>query len=106
MLHEGQNMEQNRKRVIWPVLLALFGLALCCLYGLHVYYVANSSLIYMPYAFENTDMHANLAWAKSIHEQGWLNPKPHHPYTPWMEKTATYNEWVSWWGGEAIFQQS
>jgi hypothetical protein len=51
-------------------------------------------------------MHANLLWARSILDQGWLNPNPHHPYADWMRGVGTPAEWLKWWGGAAIFQQS
>ena len=51
-------------------------------------------------------MYANLEWAKSIQEQGWLNPHPHHPYVTWMKPIGTLDDWTRWWGGEQIFQQS
>jgi len=51
-------------------------------------------------------MHANLLWARGIREQGRLNPVPYHPSTDWMQAFAPYQQWVEWWGGEQIFQQS
>lgn len=51
-------------------------------------------------------MHANLQWAASIREQGWLNPFPFHPYNSWMRDIAPPAQWVQWWGGEHVFQQS
>lgn len=98
--------EQGRFRIPPFAPYALAGLLLCLAYGLQVYFSANSSLIYIPYVSRYSDMHANLLWADSIVEQGWLNPKPHHPYNPWMRSVGTYPEFVTWWGGEAIFQQS
>ena len=51
-------------------------------------------------------MYANVKWADSIREQGWLNPHPYHPYVNWMQSIGTQDEWVRWWGGDQIFQQS
>lgn len=60
----------------------------------------------MDEAFTSSNMHANLLWAKTIQEQGWLNPRPYHPWMDWMKAIAPYSQWLQWWGGEQIFQQS
>jgi 4-amino-4-deoxy-L-arabinose transferase-like glycosyltransferase len=85
---------------------ALAGLALALLYGVHFFCCARSPLIQIPFIYQETDMHANLLWARSIQEQGWLNPQPYHPYVSWMQLIGTREEWLQWWGGSAIFQQS
>jgi hypothetical protein len=85
---------------------ALAGLALAALYGVHFFCCALSPLIQIQYINPESDMYANLLWARSIQEQGWLNPQPHHPYVSWMQLIGTREEWLQWWGGGAIFQQS
>ncbi len=60
----------------------------------------------MPLVFTRSDMYANLLWARSILDQGWLNPQPYHPYVGWMQLIGSREEWMQWWGGGAIFQQS
>jgi len=82
------------------------GSLLCLAYAYHVYVCAQSAMFYFPYVYKNSDMHANLLWAKSIQEQGWLNPNPHHPYADWMRQIGTFDEWRKWWGGTEIYQQS
>src|ERR1700687_2613802 len=86
--------------------LAAAGLVLTLLYSAHLFYCQHSALPFMDDAFINSDMHANLVWASGIREQGWLNPLPHHPWNNWMQTIAPYSEWVVWWRGENIFQQS
>jgi 4-amino-4-deoxy-L-arabinose transferase-like glycosyltransferase len=85
---------------------ALAGLALALLYGVHFFCCARSPLIQIPFIYQETDMYANLLWARSILDQGWLNPQPHHPDVSWMSLIGTREEWLRWWGGGAIFQQS
>jgi 4-amino-4-deoxy-L-arabinose transferase-like glycosyltransferase len=51
-------------------------------------------------------MNANLRWAQTIQEQGWINPAPYHPYNDWMRGIAPYEQWEKWWGGGQIYQQS
>jgi len=85
---------------------ALAGLVLTVLYGIHFLCCARSPLIQIRYLNQQTDMYANLLWAKSILDQGWLNPQPYHPFAAWMEPIGTRNQWIQWWGGGAIFQQS
>ena len=63
-------------------------------------------MLYFPFVFQASDMYANVKWADSIREQGWLNPHPYHPYVNWMQSIGTQDEWVRWWGGDQIFQQS
>jgi 4-amino-4-deoxy-L-arabinose transferase-like glycosyltransferase len=84
----------------------LAGFVLVCLYGIHLAYCEHSALPYLAYVFTNSDMNANLHAAAGIRAQGWLNPYPYHPYTTWMQGIAPYSQWVQWWGGERIFQQS
>jgi 4-amino-4-deoxy-L-arabinose transferase-like glycosyltransferase len=95
---------QPPKRHVWPFLLA--GFALTILYAANLRYCENSPLQYLDAVFLDSDMHANLLWAKGIAEQGWLNPVPFHPYTTWMQLVAPYPQWLQWWGGEQIYQQS
>jgi hypothetical protein len=92
------------KRHLWPFLFA--GFAITILYGVNLRYCERSPLQYLDAVFLDSDMHANLLWAKGIAEQGWLNPVPFHPYTSWMQMIAPYPQWVQWWGGEQIYQQS
>ena len=86
--------------------IALAGLGLVLLYGIHFFCCAGSPLIQIPFIYRETDMYANLLWAQSILDQGWLNPQPYHPYVSWMQLIGTREEWMQWWGGSAIFQQS
>jgi 4-amino-4-deoxy-L-arabinose transferase-like glycosyltransferase len=81
------------------IVLALFYIA-------HFLFCTNSALPEFVYYFTNSDMNANLQWANTIRQEGWLNPHPYHPYNDWMQEIAPYEKWVEWWGGEAIFQQS
>jgi len=76
------------------------------LYGFNIVCCQRSVLALFDSAAVHSDMHANLLWAESIAEQGWLNPKPYHPSTDWMSSIAPYSKWAQWWGGEQIFQQS
>ena len=85
---------------------ALAGLAVVLLYSIHLYFCQRSTLQYMDFFFEYSDMVANLLWAIGIREQGWLNPVPYHALNDWMQSIAPYSQWVKWWGGEQIFQQS
>jgi len=85
---------------------ALAGLIVGLLYTANVFYCEHSTLKFMDVALPNSDMHANLMWARSIREQGWLNAAPYHPWNDWMQQIAPYSQWVEWWGGEQIFQQS
>jgi 4-amino-4-deoxy-L-arabinose transferase-like glycosyltransferase len=87
-------------------LAVLSGLVLCMLYTVHLECCQYSVLPFFDLVLNNYDMHANMEWANSIHEQGWLNPNPFHPYNDWMRAIAPYPQWVQWWGGEQIFQQS
>jgi len=95
---------QGKSSRIWP-----FGLAatVCAfLYSIHLYRCQQSSLQFLDALYTYSDMHANLMWARGIREQGWLNPLPYHPWADWMQAIAPYPQWVKWWGGEQIFQQS
>jgi 4-amino-4-deoxy-L-arabinose transferase-like glycosyltransferase len=85
---------------------ATAGLLLALLYGVHFLCCVRSPLMQIPFIYQETDMYANLLWARSILDQGWLNPQPHHPYVSWMQLIGTREEWMQWWGGSAIFQQS
>jgi len=75
-------------------------------YITHFLFCAYSALPEFVHYFVNSDMHANLQWARSIAKQGWINPHPYHPYNDWMQEIAPYETWVQWWGGDAVFQQS
>lgn len=94
---------ESRRRLL-PFLVA--GLLVCLAYAYQVFACARSPSAYFPYIYKNSDMHANLLWAKSIREQGWINPEPHHPYADWMQRIGTTEEWQQWWGGAQIYQQS
>ena len=50
------------------------------LYAANLVYCQRSALQLLDAAASSSDMHANLAWAKGIEEQGWLNPRPYHPW--------------------------
>lgn len=84
----------------------LIVLVVCVLFGLNLFFFAKSVAYYMPYAAVTSDMHANMLWADSIVDQGWLNPNPHHPYAPWMQACGSPEEWKQWWQDLRIFQQS
>jgi 4-amino-4-deoxy-L-arabinose transferase-like glycosyltransferase len=81
-------------------------LVLIALYSIHFAYCQRSALRYMDLAFADSDMHAYLLWAAGIARQGWLNPSPFHPYDAWMRPIAPYSQWLQWWGGKEIFQES
>src|ERR1700739_2807339 len=85
---------------------ALAGLIVAVLYAVHLSYCQNSTLQYLDGIFINSDMHTSLVWAKGIREQGWLNPHPYHPWNTLLQSIAPYPQWVQWWGGEQVFQQS
>ena len=85
---------------------AAAGVILTALYAANVIYCHDSALHYLDAFFIDSDMHANLLWAEGIRQQGWLDPTPYHPYTGWMQQTAPYPQWLQWWGGQQIFQQS
>src|SRR5688572_13892948 len=74
--------------------------------GFHIWKCATSPLFYFSEVFRNSDMFTTRVWARSILEQGWMNPDPHHPQTTWMQKVGTPAQWEAWWGGRQIFQQS
>jgi hypothetical protein len=74
--------------------------------GIHIWKCANSPVFFFPEVFIDSDMYTTRVWAKSILEQGWTNPEPHHPYTFWMTKIGSRAQWEAWWGGQQIFQQS
>jgi 4-amino-4-deoxy-L-arabinose transferase-like glycosyltransferase len=84
----------------------LAGVVIALLYATNLVYCQRSALRVLDAAAVSSDMHANLMWAKSVEEQGWLNPQPYHPWNDWMQSVAPYAQWVSWWGDEKIFQQS
>lgn len=94
---------ESRRRLL-PFVAA--GLLICLAYAYQVFACSRSPMAYFPYVFKSSDMHANLLWAKSIREQGWINPNPHHPYAEWMQRIGTTEEWHQWWGGAQIYQQS
>ncbi len=85
---------------------ALAATALVALHAWHFLACARSPLRDLPRFFASSDMQANLLWARSILEQGWLNPEPHHPFVGWMQAVGTREEWIRWWGGAAVYQQS
>jgi len=97
-------MRLTPKANFW--LFAVAGLTVSLLYSAHLIFCQRSTLQYLDSVFVNSDMHANLLWARGIREQGWLNAVPYHPWTDWMQAFAPYQQWVEWWGGEQIFQQS
>lgn len=96
-------MHLTRKGHFWAFVLA--ALAVGLLYGTHFLFCQRSTLQLLDVFFADSDMHANLMWAKGIREQGWLNPAPYHPWNNWMQTSAPYSQWVEWWGGPQIFQQ-
>lgn len=81
-------------------------IVLMLLYVGNFLFCAYSALPDFVHYFTNSDMNANLEWARGIVQQGWLDPHPYHPYNDWMQEIAPYETWVRWWGGEAVFQQS
>ena len=85
---------------------AIAGLVLVLLYGVHFLSCGQSPLVQFSFINQNTDMYANLRWAESIQDQGWLNPRPYHPDNDWMQQIASRKQWTQWWGGDVIFQQS
>lgn len=85
---------------------ALAGLIVGLLYAVHLSYCQRSTLQFLDAIFVNSDMHTSLMWAKTIREQGWLNPHPYHPWNSLLESIAPYPQWLQWWGGEQVFQQS
>jgi hypothetical protein len=92
-------MTRYRNWIVAAVALSIF-------YSIHFVYCFNSALPEFTHEFVNSDMNANYLWAKGIHEQGWLNPKPYHPYNDWMQEIAPFEKWCEWWGSPAIYQQS
>ena len=82
------------------------GVVIVLLYAANGLFCQRSALQLLDAAATSSDMHANLMWAKGIDEQGWLNAHPYHPWTDWMQSVAPYPQWVQWWGGEKIYQQS
>jgi 4-amino-4-deoxy-L-arabinose transferase-like glycosyltransferase len=94
-------------RARWGLLsVVISGFIVAILYLMHLMYCQFSAMRFFDLAYTNSDMHANLLWAQGIREQGWLNPSPFHPYNYWMQPMAPYSQWVQWWGGGQIFQQS
>ncbi|MGB9511633.1 MAG: hypothetical protein WBU20_08115, partial [Candidatus Acidiferrum sp.] len=89
---------------VWPFVVA--GFIVVSLYSIHLYYCQHSTLQFLDAFFADSDMHSNLLWAKGIREQGWLNPVPYHPWGEWMQPIAPYAQWLNWWGGGQVFQQS
>jgi hypothetical protein len=85
---------------------ALAGLIVAVLYAVHLSYCQHSTLQFLDAIFINSDMHANLIWAQGIREQGLLDPHPYHPWNTLLQSIAPYPQWVQWWGGEQVFQQS
>lgn len=85
---------------------ALAGLIVGVLYAVHLIYCQHSTLQFLDAIFINSDMHTSLVWAKGIREQGWLDPHPYHPWNTLLQSIAPYPQWVQWWGGEQVFQQS
>ena len=75
-------------------------------FALNTWLCAQSALLQMPFVFSNSDMNLYVKWAESIRDQGWLNPRPYHPYVHWMQAIGSYDEWLSWWGGGQIFQSA
>jgi len=102
--HRKDSALPSHRVRVWRFVLA--GTLITLLYSIHLIYCQNSTLQHLDVVFTNSDMHTNLLWAKGIREQGWLNAVPYHPYTTWMQPVASYRQWVAWWGGEQIFQQS
>jgi len=80
-------------------LFLIAGAVVVFLYGANLVYCQHSALRLLDAAAIDSDMHANLMWAKGIEAQGWLNPHPYHPSTDWMQAIAPYAQWVEWWGG-------
>lgn len=93
----------SRKGYFWSFAVAALTAGL--LYGTHFIFCQRSTLQFLDLFFVDSDMHANLMWARGIREQGWLNPAPYHPWNHWMQTVAPYSQWVEWWGGQQIFQQ-
>jgi len=102
--HETPRLTAVPKARHWPF--AVAGLLIIVLYATHFAYCQRSTLPYLDVVLRDSDMSANLHWAENIREQGWLDAHPYHPYTGWMQAVAPYAQWVKWWGGEKIFQQS
>lgn len=101
---QGKAPEQSSKSPFWSYVAA--GGVVIALYTVHLIYCQHSPLRYLDVVFKTSDMYANLAGAFSIREQGWLYPHPFHPWNTLLLSIAPYPQWVKWWGGEQIYQQS
>src|SRR5687767_444953 len=82
---------------------ALAALLVLLAFGLNTALLSGSAALEIPFVFGTSDMSSNLKWAETILDQGWLNPRPYHPYAGWMREVGTREEWEGWWGGPAIF---
>ncbi|HWN97012.1 MAG TPA: hypothetical protein VNT99_18425 [Methylomirabilota bacterium] len=100
---EALSLRVASYRRVAPLIAVLF---VCLLFGLNLFFFANSAAYYLPYASPVSDMHATMRWSESIVAQGWLNPNPHHPYVDWMQACGSVEEWHRWWQDPRIFQQS
>lgn len=63
-------------------------------------------MFYFPYYFHDSDMFTTRVWARTILDQGWINPDPYHPYSGWMKEAGSFDQWKEWWGGLQVYQQS
>ena len=75
-------MERTPQVGSWSFVVA--GVIVVLLYAANLIYCQHSVLQLLDAGASDSDMHANLMWAKGIREQGWLNPRPYHPWTNWM----------------------
>lgn len=93
----------SRPSLLKPLfLIFLTGLLVRLLFFLNV---SSHPISGLEYVFKDSDMHGNLEWARSIPKDP-LGYSPWHPGHPWMLKLAPKEQWLKWWGGEEIFQQS
>lgn len=103
MSSETLSSADSRLSLLKPLfLIFLTGLLVRLLFFLEV---SSHPISGLEYVFKDSDMHGNLEWARSIPKDP-LGYSPWHPSHPWMLRIAPLEQWLKWWGGKEIFQQS
>ena len=93
----------------WPahrlLLLAIFGLGLSLRLS-HYWAIADTPFPDLPLLLNQTDLFANVEWARTILGGDWLGRSTYHPYFSWMRERGTAEAWYRWWGSQTILQQA
>lgn len=93
----------------WPkhrlVLLGIFLLGLSLRLA-HFWAISQTVFPELPLVLDQTDLFANVEWARTIIAGDWLGRATYHPHFTWMRERGTIEAWYRWWGSQTVLQQT